>query len=336
MNQGQVYTSVDIVGTGFTIGATVSLGAGITLGSYNVISPTLITIDTLTCELTAALGTRDVTVTTPSGSGSLLGGVTVDYNLLSIDYFTRASITDTTEKNAANIIYQVLNGVNIGGCNPTNLVFWNDFYVIHPVSPTSLASASYNYKNSNNIVAWLNSPVFSNLGIYGATGKRGNPSFQLSANGVSQNDFGLTVAMNTNEAPTGNHIAIGYRNISNDRSNIQPRSVGNNSGGHILDATLTTVINLSCVGVFSINRLNSANRQYYKNGIILQDLAVASNPIQADSRIYYMAGDFGGIENENPRRHTFFAIHKGLTSAKTEVLHALINYYNSIVITGGR
>ncbi|HYT94788.1 MAG TPA: S8 family serine peptidase, partial [Gemmataceae bacterium] len=69
--------SVTINGSGFAAGASLSVGAGITVSNLTVAAPTQLTA-TLTIASGAALAARNVTVTNPGGgSGTLAGGFTV-------------------------------------------------------------------------------------------------------------------------------------------------------------------------------------------------------------------------------------------------------------------
>ncbi len=78
-NQGTPGTAVPVTinGTGFGVGSTVSLGAGITVSNLVVASATQLTA-TLTIATGATLGTRDATVTNSvGGSSTLAAGFTV-------------------------------------------------------------------------------------------------------------------------------------------------------------------------------------------------------------------------------------------------------------------
>jgi subtilisin family serine protease len=77
--QGAVGASVPVTinGTGFATGATVTVGAGITVSSTSVASPTQLTAS-LAIASGAVPGARNVTVTNPGGgTGTLTGGFTV-------------------------------------------------------------------------------------------------------------------------------------------------------------------------------------------------------------------------------------------------------------------
>ncbi|GAI53247.1 unnamed protein product, partial [marine sediment metagenome] len=67
---------VTIGGTNFTGATAVSFGTGITVNSFTVVSATQITAS-ISISATATLGLRDVSVTTPGGTGTLTDGFTV-------------------------------------------------------------------------------------------------------------------------------------------------------------------------------------------------------------------------------------------------------------------
>lgn len=68
--------SIKINGTKFTGANAVSLGTGITINSFTVDKPTQITAN-ITIDKNAVPGIRDVSVTTPEGTGTLAGKFTV-------------------------------------------------------------------------------------------------------------------------------------------------------------------------------------------------------------------------------------------------------------------
>jgi outer membrane protein assembly factor BamB len=75
-NQGQTLNNVIITGTYFTGATAVSFGAGITVNSFITDNATQIRAN-ITIAGGAALGARDVSVTTPGGTGTKTGGFTV-------------------------------------------------------------------------------------------------------------------------------------------------------------------------------------------------------------------------------------------------------------------
>lgn len=78
-NQGNQGQTLDIVITGYQLNrvSAVSFGAGITVNSFTVNSPTQITAN-ISIATNAAIGTRNVSVTTLGGTTTLAGGFTVN------------------------------------------------------------------------------------------------------------------------------------------------------------------------------------------------------------------------------------------------------------------
>ncbi len=74
-NRGQTL-NVAITGDNLTRATAVSFGAGITINSYTVNSGTQVTAN-ITIAVDATLGTKNVSVTTPGGTGTLTNGFTV-------------------------------------------------------------------------------------------------------------------------------------------------------------------------------------------------------------------------------------------------------------------
>ncbi len=75
-NQGETLENVIITGANFTGATAVSFGANITINSYTIDSDTQVTAN-ITIAENANLGTRNVSVTTPKGTGVLNDGFTV-------------------------------------------------------------------------------------------------------------------------------------------------------------------------------------------------------------------------------------------------------------------
>jgi hypothetical protein len=72
LGQDASWREVKINGSGFVAGTTVALGAGVTVNSTTVTSPTLLTLK-VSVAPAAAVGPRDVVVSTSGGSGTCAG-----------------------------------------------------------------------------------------------------------------------------------------------------------------------------------------------------------------------------------------------------------------------
>jgi hypothetical protein len=104
-NQGDTL-DVTITGTNFTDASVVSFGAGITVTGFTEDSATQITAD-ITIATDAALGARDVSVTTPAGTETLTDGFTVtDIPDVAGDYSIKGSIKPFDWKSNKEIVVQ--------------------------------------------------------------------------------------------------------------------------------------------------------------------------------------------------------------------------------------
>ncbi len=105
--QGQILASVIIAGSNFQSGATCNFGAGITVNSCTFTSATQLTAS-LSISATAAVGTRNVTVTNPdTQNGTLTSGFSVAAAAPSV-----TSVTPNTGAQGQNLASVVLTGTN--------------------------------------------------------------------------------------------------------------------------------------------------------------------------------------------------------------------------------
>ena len=109
-SQGQTIANVTIQGTNFTGVTKVSFGRNITVNSFTVVSDTQITAN-ITIGYHAPVGSRIVTVTSPSGRGILRAGFTV--------LTDRPEITGVNPNQSSQ--GQALTGVTIQGNNFTGV-----------------------------------------------------------------------------------------------------------------------------------------------------------------------------------------------------------------------
>jgi outer membrane protein assembly factor BamB len=99
-NQGQTLNNVIITGNYFTGATAVSFGAGITVTSFIVNSATQIT-DNITIAAGATPGARNVSVTTPGGTGTLPSGFTVLQPTQSVNTATGTGTATFTTSNGS-------------------------------------------------------------------------------------------------------------------------------------------------------------------------------------------------------------------------------------------
>ncbi|MGD0353402.1 MAG: choice-of-anchor U domain-containing protein [Dehalococcoidia bacterium] len=99
-NQGQTVNNVIITGSNFTGATVVSFGSGITTNSFTVNSATQITVNIIIAA-GATPGTRDLSVTTPGGTGTLPNGFTVLQPTQSVSTATGTGTATFTTSNGS-------------------------------------------------------------------------------------------------------------------------------------------------------------------------------------------------------------------------------------------
>jgi hypothetical protein len=122
--QGQTL-DVTITGANFDGATSVSFGAGITVNSFTVDSNTQITAS-ISIAAGAALGTRDVSVTTPLGTGTLTGGFTV------ISLAPTVTAVDPNQGYRGDTLDVTITGTNFNGATSVSFgagITVNDFDV---------------------------------------------------------------------------------------------------------------------------------------------------------------------------------------------------------------
>jgi hypothetical protein len=105
-NQGQTLTNISITGTGFTGATGVSFGRGIDVTSFTVNGDTSISPDIVIANRTF-VGSRFVTVATPSGKGTDPAGFTVSKNAPTV-----ANVSPATGSQGETVKGVVLTGTN--------------------------------------------------------------------------------------------------------------------------------------------------------------------------------------------------------------------------------
>lgn len=215
-------------------------------------------------------------------TGFLTPASAASYDADAEAFFTAAGITDTTEKNAVNQL--VLDFKGGAGCltpNGTNL--WTNAAAIWPVSPTSLAAAAYNLRDTTSFnYTWINSPTHASTGVafnginqYGDTNL--TPSSLTLANGY---DITLCVQIANGDATSVGLLAGRYGTSSTQRTQLMLISGSLyqdiHAGG---GARLTTSTSGTYNGRFiaTADRVADGGKANYLNGSSLGTLSAQDN-----------------------------------------------------------
>ena len=261
-------------------------------------------------------------------ANSASSGQVSGYDADAAAYFTAASITDATEKDAVNQLVLDLKGT---GSTTNNNNIWASMNAIYPVSPTSLSAAAFNLKDTSLYeITWFNSPTHASTGIKGGGTSYGDTGYDANSEGMSNNDFGITYS----GVYSGGDYAMGVlgggvyfaiRNTSNNKIFYGGSSSNPALGG---DATrsVTTAI-----------RSSNISREIFKNGVSNGTNTTSDTGTLPALNSYVLALNNSGSPAGSFAKETdFYAVHTALTDGEVVDLYDAITTYNANVISGGR
>jgi len=256
------------------------------------------------------------------------------YDPDAVAYFTAASITDTDEKNAVNQLVLDLKGT---GSTPSSTDLWTDAAAFYPISPTSLAAAAYNLRDTTSFnMTWANSPTHGSTGVtldgitqYGDTGF--NPNVETLANGY---DITLGVQIvNASITAVGLMsavIATGQRTGMLLISGNLYQDIHNTGGGRWVTSTGGTYEGRMIV---SADRIANGGRANYLNGTSLGTRITESNGTPVNLSLFVGAQNNGsGGQNFTAFEMRFgLIIPKGLNAtAVADLDDAIVRYSTAL------
>jgi len=257
-------------------------------------------------------------LTPPSGSG---------YDSGAEAYFTAASITDTTEKDAVNQLVLDLKGT---GSTTNNTDVWSDMLATYPVSPTSLAAAAFNLKDPTSYeITWYNSPIHSDNGVAGnGSSMYGDTGFDASTEFTSGIDLGITYSGDYSAGDTPLGLISGGERLFILTTASQRRYFGNTGSGAIIIANADR-------GVYTGVSRAADDREFYRNGTS-GGTASTSNAITLPSLdIFVLARNNAGSPDMYLNGECdFWALHNALSDNQAVDLYDAVLKYNQTVLVG--
>lgn len=249
-----------------------------------------------------------------------------------VAYFTAAGITDTTEKDAVNQLVLDLKGT---GSTPSGTDLWTDAAAFYPISPTSLAAAAYNLRDTTNFnMTWANSPTHASTGVtfdgstqYGDTGF--NPNVETLANGYDitlgtqiVNGSITAVALMSAVKTTGSRTQMLFIN-----GNVY-QDIHNTTGGRWVTSAGGTYQGRMIV---SADRLANGGKTNYLNGTSLGTKLSEDDGIPVDLSLWVGAQNNGtGGQNFTAIEMRFgLIIPKGLDATAVADLDDAIARYST-------
>lgn len=254
------------------------------------------------------------------------------FDALSLDYFTRAGITDATEKLAVDAF--------VRSCR-ANSAIWASLQggAVWLVSPTSIGASMYNLMSSDFTLSAGNAPNYSTSGWsfltasahYLKTGFTPSTHMTINTGGVDFYVQGQAAASTFCYGSVitggGSSWAFGIKNLT-DKFTAQ---VYTNLAGTFNNSN-------SSPGTYSFDIRSNTDKEVVRNGTSLGTIAVASAGGLPAFECYIGCRNVNGspLNHEQINLGTVIQRTTGLSFANTVILQGFINTYNANVISGGR
>jgi hypothetical protein len=250
-------------------------------------------------------------------------------------YFTAADITDATEKDAVNQLVLDLKGT---GSTPSGTDLWTDAAAFYPISPTSLAAAAYNLRDTTSFnMTWANSPTHASTGVtfdgstqYGDTGF--NPNVETLANG-----YDITLGVQIVNASV---TAVGLMSaVFATSSRTQMLLISGNLYQDIHNTAVAGRLITSTGGTYqgrmivSADRIANGGKANYLNGVSLGTSAYESSGTPVNYSLFVGAQNNGsGGQNFTAFEMRFgLIIPKGLNAtAVADLDDAIVRYSTAL------
>jgi hypothetical protein len=243
-------------------------------------------------------------------------------------FISAAGLTDALQCNAVNFL--------VGELLKNNL--WSKMYAVYPMVGGTATSHKFNLIDPQDTDAAFrldfNGTVTHSSGGVQGNGTNGyaDTHFNPTTEGVGLNNFGMGCNSRTELQATV--VDMGGRNsaavaatqlLVRYSPNTSQFRVNNNNVG-----TLTATGATTSIGNFGMNRLNSTQVRFTRNGTTSVFTQASGTLTNRD--IYLMALNNNlSPANFSPRQYTFFRIHQGLTDAEEATFQTIITNYNTLL-----
>lgn len=255
----------------------------------------------------------------------------LSYDALALDYFSRAGISDTTEKLAVNTLVRNLKS----SANIWASLQGGFFY---PVSPTSYGASLHNLISSSFAPSPGASPTFSQNGwSFNAGSSQYLKTGFIPSTDLTINTGGMDVYMRSYTA--GNTFFYGSINTAGTNAwGFGLRTAGNAATIHIYNNTGFAPTNSSSNGVFSFEIRSNTDREMRRNGVSLGTTAIGAGGTMPAFETHIGARNVNGTAGAYATCEISTLVQRkiGLSNSDLDLLHSYINTYNSTVIAGGR
>ena len=256
------------------------------------------------------------------GKISGFGGGGSGYDPNASAYFTAASITDATEKDAVNQLVLDLKGT---GSTTNNNDLWTGMGAIYPVSPTSLTAARFNLKDPTAYeIDWKNTPTHATTGITGSGSSYGDTRAAMGTILSDEDDSGMTYS--------GDYFSGDF--AMGTATSTERWAIRTTAGKRFAYLGLSSVVVSSVdtvAGIYTVVRRSTTDKEFYKNGASIDTNTTSdTGSFPPTQNLYVLAynnngsagGFFAGEIN-------FWAVHTALTAGEAQDLYDAITTYNT-------
>jgi hypothetical protein len=256
-------------------------------------------------------------------ANSASSGQVSGYDADAAAYFTAASITDVTEKDAVNQLVLDLKGT---GSTTNNNNIWTGMSAIYPVSPTSLSAAAFNLKDTSLYeMTWLNSPTHATTGISGnGTTQYGDTGAVLGTILSDEDDSGMTYS---GDYSSGD-FAMGTA-TSTERWAI--RTTAAKRHGYLGLSSAVVSGGNAGVGIYSVVRRSTTDKEFYRDGASIATNTTSDTGSFPPTQNLYVLGwnNNGSAAGLFAGEINFWAVHTALTAGEAQDLYDAITTYNT-------
>jgi hypothetical protein len=244
--------------------------------------------------------------------------VGITYDADATAFFTAASITDTTQKNAVNTLVLSLKSANI----------WTKMKALYPVVGGVASSHAVNLKQPGTFnLSFATGWTHSSTGMTPSNGYAN--TFLTPSTSLSLNSAHLAFYSRTNS--TGNFADMGVANNTTNLSAILIMSKwsDNKFYGQVNDYDFNDNTVADSLGLFCGSRTSSNVQKTFKNGTVVTSKSVASTllvgyQIPIGARYLQNVAGVPSYTSYSNRQCAFASIGDGLTDAEA------LSFYNAI------
>ena len=241
-------------------------------------------------------------------------------------FLNAAVITNVTQANAINTLVIDLKSNGI----------WSKSYALYPLVGGTASQHKFNLKDPRDLDAAFRLTFFGGI-THSATGMQGNGTngyadtfFNPTTQGVGIDNYG--VGCNSLTDLSAVVVDMGGRQLISVgatqmlirySTNLYQFRINNNNVG-----TLTSTGATTSIGNFGMNRLNSSQLRFTRNGTTTV-FSQASGTLQNASTFLMALSTSGTASSFSSRQYTFFRIHQGLTDSEEAIFQTLITNFNT-------